>query len=125
MVFRYVDYCVADMDECSITNGGCEHNCTNTDGSRQCSCQMGFPLSLNPELHRFSWIRIEVHAIIHSMQACLICKLFIVSGRNNNIHGECPVSSNGGKKEMILMISLAIHDLQKFGGRAWPDFVLI
>ncbi|XP_078664090.1 E-selectin-like [Branchiostoma floridae x Branchiostoma belcheri] len=34
-----------DIDECSATNGGCDHVCTNTLGSFQCSCVDGFNLN--------------------------------------------------------------------------------
>jgi hypothetical protein len=31
-----------DINECLINNGGCEHTCTNLDGSYMCSCNRGF-----------------------------------------------------------------------------------
>jgi len=34
-----------DVDECATNNGGCAHNCTNTDGSFVCSCRTGFTLA--------------------------------------------------------------------------------
>ena len=34
-----------DINECSTNNGGCEHVCTNTQGSFSCSCNSGFTLS--------------------------------------------------------------------------------
>ena len=33
---------VADIDECERDNGGCNHNCDNTEGSYTCSCKTGF-----------------------------------------------------------------------------------
>lgn len=33
-----------DIDECSSSNGGCQHTCANTDGSFYCSCQTGYEL---------------------------------------------------------------------------------
>ena len=36
-----------DIDECDISNGGCEHNCTNTIGSFVCSCNNGYNLTEN------------------------------------------------------------------------------
>ena len=33
-----------DMDECSSSNGGCDHNCLNLEGSFECSCRDGFVL---------------------------------------------------------------------------------
>ena len=32
----------SDIDECDISNGGCDQNCTNTPGSHNCSCRSGF-----------------------------------------------------------------------------------
>ena len=40
-------YTVIDIDECSVNNGGCEHNCTNTEGSFVCSCVEGYSLERN------------------------------------------------------------------------------
>ena len=34
----------ADIDECESDNGGCDHTCTNQEGSYECSCQDGFML---------------------------------------------------------------------------------
>lgn len=36
-----------DFDECTIDNGGCEQDCSNTDGSFLCSCKAGYALSDN------------------------------------------------------------------------------
>ena len=35
---------ISDIDECNTDNGGCEHSCTNTAGSRTCSCNTGYSL---------------------------------------------------------------------------------
>ena len=34
----------ADINECKLHNGGCDHNCTNTNGSYHCSCHYGYAL---------------------------------------------------------------------------------
>ena len=34
-----------DINECQTNRGGCEHNCTNTEGSFNCLCQRGFILA--------------------------------------------------------------------------------
>ena len=34
-----------DIDECLDNNGGCNHSCTNADGSFECSCDAGYFLS--------------------------------------------------------------------------------
>ena len=33
-----------DINECEVSNGGCDHICTNTAGSFQCSCNQGYGL---------------------------------------------------------------------------------
>ena len=38
-------YCNLDNDECVIENGGCQHICTNTDGSFSCGCNAGYVLN--------------------------------------------------------------------------------
>ncbi|CAH1271521.1 FCGBP [Branchiostoma lanceolatum] len=38
-----------DVDECDTGNGGCDHTCSNTDGSYDCSCNTGY--SLNADGH--------------------------------------------------------------------------
>ena len=35
----------SDIDECLDNNGDCSHNCVNTLGSHNCTCNMGFVLS--------------------------------------------------------------------------------
>ncbi|XP_041032015.1 tolloid-like protein 2 [Carcharodon carcharias] len=37
----------ADKDECSVDNGGCQHECLNTLGSYVCQCRNGFMLHEN------------------------------------------------------------------------------
>lgn len=34
----------ADVDECQVHNGGCQHRCVNTFGSYYCECKLGFRL---------------------------------------------------------------------------------
>uniref|UniRef100_A0AAZ3Q2V8 Fibrillin 2b n=1 Tax=Oncorhynchus tshawytscha TaxID=74940 RepID=A0AAZ3Q2V8_ONCTS len=35
---------IADIDECTIMNGGCDTHCTNSEGSYECSCSEGYAL---------------------------------------------------------------------------------
>ena len=35
----------SDIDECRTSNGGCQHICVNTPGSRQCRCRTGYTLA--------------------------------------------------------------------------------
>ena len=34
----------SDIDECTEGTSGCDHNCTNTDGSYYCTCLDGYEL---------------------------------------------------------------------------------
>ena len=36
-----------DVNECEISNGGCQHQCRNTNGSYLCQCKGGFFLDSN------------------------------------------------------------------------------
>ena len=36
---------VADIDECAVGNGKCQHGCHNVDGSHYCACRPGFVLT--------------------------------------------------------------------------------
>ena len=41
-----LEYETADRDECAgEDNGGCSHECTNTEGGRECSCPPHMVLS--------------------------------------------------------------------------------
>ena len=35
----------SDINECQTSNGGCQHICVNTPGSRQCLCRTGYTLA--------------------------------------------------------------------------------
>ena len=35
---------LSDINECNRSNGGCGHNCTNTEGSFECTCRDGYLL---------------------------------------------------------------------------------
>ena len=35
---------LSDIDECSVSNGGCQHNCINIPGSSVCKCDDGYYL---------------------------------------------------------------------------------
>ena len=39
LLFSFV---FADIDECAISNGGCEQLCTNLPGTYECSCISGY-----------------------------------------------------------------------------------
>ena len=37
----------ADIDECEEDIDGCEQECTDTDGSYNCSCSLGYTLAID------------------------------------------------------------------------------
>ena len=37
------------MNECLVDNGGCDHTCTNVNGTYECSCDAGYVLADNEE----------------------------------------------------------------------------
>ena len=47
---------IADIDECSLDNDGCEHNCINTVGSFFCSCNTGYALTLDGKNCTGEWM---------------------------------------------------------------------
>ena len=51
-----------DVNECSDSNGGCQHNCTNTIGSYYCSCAAGYSLDDND--HRCSCKILMLHSYV-------------------------------------------------------------
>lgn len=34
----------ADIDECAVNNGDCQHNCSNEAGGFHCQCAAGYQL---------------------------------------------------------------------------------
>ena len=36
---------IVDIDECSVSNGGCGHTCNNNQGSYSCTCNTGYYLN--------------------------------------------------------------------------------
>ena len=45
-----------DVNECEVSNGGCEHKCKNTNGSYVCQCNKGFVLDGNGKTCSGKWI---------------------------------------------------------------------
>ena len=45
--YLYMHICITDIDECADGTNGCNHNCSNTEGSYQCYCFNGFELHDN------------------------------------------------------------------------------
>ena len=39
-------YILQDVDECLVSNGGCQQICTNHQGGHECSCREGFTVDM-------------------------------------------------------------------------------
>ena len=46
-LIRFVNTVYLDINECEMLNGGCQHQCKNTNGSYLCQCNDGFLLNGN------------------------------------------------------------------------------
>ena len=45
IVLHHVNTVVSDINECALNISGCGQNCTNTNGSYNCSCYSGYQLA--------------------------------------------------------------------------------
>ena len=73
-----------DVDECVVDNGGCEHGCVNTIGSRLCTCHHGYALN-SDESAVMSQVRSShglhsVHMYVHicSTNSTCVCMTWYV-----------------------------------------------
>ena len=53
-----------DIDECSTNNGGCNHVCTNTVGSFNCSCNDGFSLNADRASCNGNFVKIVMFTVL-------------------------------------------------------------
>ena len=44
LIIETIRILLTDVNECDTNNGGCDHSCTNTQGSFECSCDEGYIL---------------------------------------------------------------------------------
>ena len=65
---------VSDVNECNVSNGGCEHNCTNSEGSYECSCLPNFNLSLDGRCDgKLQQIQVEQHLSVYAFNSLSPC----------------------------------------------------
>ena len=73
IVIRHCTICNdnIDIDECDDDNGGCDHVCSNTAGSYECSCNSGYTLELDNKgcsreliTHNAYWLFISPKPIV-------------------------------------------------------------
>lgn len=48
-----VTFLFADVIECDVNNGGCDHICSNTKGSYKCDCKPGYQLFTSDGMNAF------------------------------------------------------------------------
>ena len=76
----------ADIDECTIMNGGCETHCTNSEGSYECSCTEGYALmpdlrtcsgddTLDMFTHELKELFFPLSGVTHGVDTCSEIKL--------------------------------------------------
>ena len=90
---------LSDINECSISNGGCSHSCHNSAGSFTCSCPSG--LELDPEKRS---CRGEVKANRHQVVGVLSDLAFSNSFAGLSEQTSTYVVTNTEKKKKFLTI---------------------
>ena len=74
---------VIDINECANNNGGCQHNCTNRNGSYNCSCAAGYKLTDNEHnCTEHSWCDKSPCLLIIPAAVFIMC---ILIGRQSTI----------------------------------------
>ena len=61
---------LTDIDECKTSNGGCDHICTNTNGSYQCSCHDGYSLAEDNS----HCVGMQYNELIHTLTTMYTCR---------------------------------------------------
>ena len=59
---------ISDINECLSNTHGCEHKCTNNDGSFTCSCNTGYEVDTDRKSckGKYSRVQLKAHAAILS-----------------------------------------------------------
>ena len=71
-----------DIDECTENSDGCEHQCTDTDGSFECSCRDGFRLGSDGRSCDGKWTAMKLHTICANSGSILIFS-YIIQCKSN------------------------------------------
>ena len=51
---------IADVNECLVNNGNCEHRCVNTVGSYYCECNSGYMLESDKHNCKGKYVSFEL-----------------------------------------------------------------
>ena len=84
---------LTDVNECKRSNGGCDHICTNTNGSHQCSCRDGYSLAEDNS----HCVGMQYNKLIHTLTT--------IHGLDND---ECQ-SNNGGCSQSCINTAGSYH----------------
>ena len=60
-----------DIDECELSNGGCEHHCSNLIGSYGCSCDDGFVLNSDDRNCTGRYIHRVIQSMVDTTITCI------------------------------------------------------
>ena len=63
---HFIEYCITEFDECSLSNHGCDHLCMNQLGSYSCECKIGY----------------EIHSDGKRCEGKLFCIIFSIIKQN-------------------------------------------
>jgi len=66
LIDDFISY--SDIDECEEGTDGCDHSCTNTDGSYYCTCMDGY--ELESDNHTCSGAQLFINTYVYSMRIC-------------------------------------------------------
>ena len=119
-----------DINECEISNGGCQHQCININGSYTCQCNEGFLLNSNGKTctGKF-WIESSLICLSLIKKNC--CKLSVllaanskwnnsISHRNLSIKQFLIETLNQNRQKSLMTSQIKVYNVNKdFGWIIW------
>ena len=82
MIDNFISH--SDIDECEEGTDGCDHNCTNTDGSYYCTCMDGY--ELNSDNHTCAGAQLLINTYVYSMYICAYLHMYVHAYIYNYAH---------------------------------------
>ena len=105
-----------DINECQVSNGHCDHICTNTNGSYQCSCHDGYTLGKDNlqcvGMHDNNIIQFAHNLCTYSVQIMMSVRLIMVVVSSHAITLLALISASAGtvtRWTMIVATALVSH----------------
>lgn len=83
-------FCLSDINECSVNNGGCEHICENTMGGFECFCHPGYKLHWNKKdcIGKIGHLYTVNKSNSNTLQSCIF-KIVNLRGKNRRYFELC------------------------------------